>query len=57
MKHYLEPADRVLEEVHSSPTGLTAEDAAKRLANHGPNKLDDPPQKSLAQRFLEQFKM
>ena len=43
MKHYLESTDSVLAEVKSSATGLTADEAAKRLAENGQNKLDSPP--------------
>lgn len=56
MKHYLESTETVLEEVKSSPEGLTSEEAAKRLGEFGSNKLDDPPKPTLLARFLEQFK-
>ena len=56
MKHYLETTDAVLKEVQSTKQGLTAEEAQKRLAANGPNKLDEPPGKTLLQRFLAQFK-
>ena len=56
MKHYLETTDAVLKEVDSSASGLTAEEAAKRLAATGKNKLDEPPKPTLLARFIEQFK-
>ena len=56
MKHYLEPAEAVLKELQSTASGLTAAEAAQRLAANGPNKLDEPPQKTLLARFIEQFK-
>ena len=56
MKHYLESTETVLEEVKSSPEGLTSEEAAKRLGEFGSNKLDDPPKPTLLARFIEQFK-
>ncbi|MBR5371139.1 MAG: cation-translocating P-type ATPase [Oscillospiraceae bacterium] len=56
MKHYLESAEAVLSEVQSTKQGLTADEAKKRLAANGPNKLDEPPGKTLLQRFLAQFK-
>ena len=56
MKHYLEPAEAVLKELQSTANGLTAAEAAQRLAANGPNKLDEPPQKTLLARFIEQFK-
>lgn len=37
-------------------TGLTAEQAAKRLAEYGPNKLRKKKKKTNFQRFLDQFK-
>ena len=56
MKHYLETADAVLTELHTSEAGLTASEAADRLAKQGPNRLDDPPKPTLLARFLEQFR-
>ncbi|MCR4793601.1 MAG: cation-translocating P-type ATPase [Ruminococcus sp.] len=56
MKHYLESTDSVLKEVDSSASGLTAEEAKKRLETVGQNKLDEPPKPTLMARFIEQFK-
>ena len=56
MKHYLETTEAVLKEVNSSASGLTAEEAAKRLETIGKNKLDEPPKPTLLARFIEQFK-
>ncbi|MBQ8960256.1 MAG: cation-translocating P-type ATPase [Ruminococcus sp.] len=56
MKHYLETTEKVLEEVGSSASGLTSEEAAGRLEKFGPNKLDEPPKPTLLARFIEQFK-
>jgi len=56
MKHYLESTDSVLAEVKSSAQGLSADEAAKRLAENGQNKLDEPPKPTLLARFIEQFK-
>lgn len=56
MKHYLESTDAVLKEVESTSSGLTAEEAAKRLEKVGQNKLDEPPKPTLLARFIEQFK-
>ena len=56
MKHYLESTDSVLAEVKSSAQGLSADEAAKRLAENGHNKLDEPPKPTLLARFIEQFK-
>ena len=56
MKHYLETTESVLKEVESSASGLTAEEAAKRLEKVGQNKLDEAPKPTLLARFIEQFK-
>ena len=56
MKHYLVSAQEVLQEVHSTASGLTAKEAAERLAKNGENKLAEPPKQSLLSRFLGQFK-
>lgn len=56
MKHYLVSAEDVLQEVGSNKQGLSPEEAAARLQKNGPNKLEEPPKKSLFMRFLEQFK-
>ena len=56
MKHYLFSAEKVLEEVKSEKTGLSAEEAQKRLAEFGENKLDEAPKPTLLARFAEQFK-
>lgn len=56
MKHYLETTENVLKEVESSASGLTAEEAAKRLEKVGRNKLDEAPKPTLLARFIEQFK-
>ena len=39
MKEYLQSAEEVLSSVGSSESGLSASEAAKRLAENGPNKL------------------
>lgn len=56
MKHYLETAESVLNEVQSTKEGLAAEEAEARLAKYGENKLDESPKATLLARFLEQFK-
>ena len=56
MKHYLESIDAVLGEVKSSKTGLTAEEAKKRISEYGENKLKEAPKPTLLARFIEQFK-
>ena len=39
-----------------SQVGLTAAEAKKRLEENGPNRLKEKKKKTLAQRFLDQFK-
>ncbi len=39
----------------ADPDGLTAEEAARRLAAHGPNRLPTGPPPSAVRRFLAQF--
>ncbi|MBJ3776209.1 cation-transporting P-type ATPase [Acuticoccus mangrovi] len=41
--------------VDASASGLTSEEAARRRAIHGPNRLPAPPQRSAVLRFLAQF--
>ena len=52
MKAYLESCEDVLKAQSSSQDGLTAAEAEKRLAQVGPNKLQEGKKKSLLQRFL-----
>jgi magnesium-transporting ATPase (P-type) len=49
------PASRVLAEVDSAATGLTPELASARLAEHGPNRLPEPPRRGPLLRFLLHF--
>ena len=56
MKYYLESTDRVLEEVKSSPVGLSAQEATTRLEANGRNKLNEGEHATMLQRFLEQLK-
>ncbi len=55
MKFYCEKADAVLQELGTTADGLTQEEAARRLNEHGKNQLDAAPGKSLLRRFLEQL--
>ena len=56
MQYYLEPVERVLAEVDSGAGGLTAEQAAQRLAQDGRNKLDEAEKATLLQRFFAELK-
>ena len=44
--HALLAAD-ALQMLHSGPEGLSAEEAAQRLAAHGPNRLTPPKRRGL----------
>ena len=48
-------ADEALLRLESSATGLTTEDAQKRLAEHGPNAITEKRRRSLLAIVLEQF--
>ena len=53
---YRKDLDYRLESLKSSRQGLTSEEAAKRLAEHGPNELTDEDRESLLITFLKNFK-
>jgi len=55
MKHYLNDASEVIKEVGTTPDGLTAAEAEKRLAENGKNKLIEGKKESLLHRFLKQL--
>ena len=56
MKHYSSEKEEVLRELGSSQTtGLTAEEAQRRLLENGKNKLAVAKKKSIVRRFLEQL--
>jgi magnesium-transporting ATPase (P-type) len=47
--------DEVLEKLDSTPEGLSAEEAAKRLEAVGPNRLPEPPKEGAFKRFFKHF--
>ena len=56
MKEYLASTEDVLGELGSSEeAGLSADEAARRLAEVGPNKLDEEEKTPLWKRFFEQM--
>ncbi|MEA5151470.1 MAG: cation-translocating P-type ATPase [Oscillospiraceae bacterium] len=55
MKFYCEEKDEVLAQFETSPSGLTAEEAQRRLEEKGRNVLAAAPGKSIFRRFLEQL--
>ena len=56
MNEYTQSVEEILSETKSSAEGLSSAEAAKRLAEHGPNKLKEAQKPTLFQRFLEQLK-
>ena len=55
MKEYLSEVSDVLSQQNTAPEGLTAQEAAVRLASAGPNKLEEGKKVSLLQRFLKEL--
>ena len=54
---HLQPADEVARRLGVDPTqGLAAEEVAERRAAHGPNRLPQPPERSLLWRVVDQFR-
>ena len=49
------PPPEALAATRSAPAGLGADEAARRLAEHGPNRLTPPPKRGPLLRFLLQF--
>lgn len=56
MQEYLESVEQVFTDTKSSMLGLSSEEAAKRLAANGKNKLAEPPKESMIKRFFDQMK-
>ncbi len=52
MKHYLEEAQSVLNELKTNENGLTAAEAEKRLAENGKNKLKEAEKETLFKKFI-----
>ncbi len=55
MKYYLESSSEVFGEVKSTENGLTSEQARRRSAETGKNKLAEGKKTPLILRFLSQF--
>ena len=55
MKEYLKSSEEILREQNSTEHGITEEEAARRAAQYGKNKLIEAKQISLLQRFLKQL--
>ena len=55
MKYYCSEIDDVLKETKSSRDGLSSDEAEKRLAENGKNKLAEGKKDSLVKRFFKQM--
>ena len=55
MKYYLESAADVLKEKNSQENGLTEEEAKKRIAEFGENKLAEKEKESLIHKFFKEI--
>lgn len=52
---YSEEPDQVLQKLNTTRSGLSREEAARRLEQNGPNALTEGKKKSVLRVFLEQF--
>ena len=55
MRYYCEEKERVLNELGSSESGLSEQEAQARLERNGKNRLEAAKGKSLFRRFMEQL--
>ena len=55
MKHYCEEVESVVKHVQSTLEGLSTQEAEKRLAANGKNKLAEAKKDSLLKRFISQL--
>ncbi len=55
MKPYLESVKAVLESLHATSDGLSTQDAERRAAEHGLNRLPEGKKVSLFSRFMKQL--
>ena len=55
MDYHLKSCDETFQSLQSSKEGLSSSEAAKRLEQYGPNKLNEAKKKSLVKRFFEQL--
>jgi len=54
-RYHAMPALDALDALAARPRGLSAEEAKRRLAEHGPNRLPEPPKRNPVLRFLSHF--
>ncbi|MBR3850264.1 MAG: HAD-IC family P-type ATPase, partial [Oscillospiraceae bacterium] len=55
-KFYNQSTEEVLKDLNTTAEGLNTQEAQKRLAQYGPNKLKEAEKPSLLQRFFNQLK-
>ena len=53
MKYYLKSSEEVLQELHTSPQGLSSQEAAARLEKNGKNRLKEEEKRSGFRKFLD----
>ena len=53
MEYYLQSSEKVLEELHSSAQGLSAQESAERLRKNGKNRLAEEEKRSFWRKFLD----
>jgi Ca2+-transporting ATPase len=56
MNWHQKDVEEIFEELHSSQTGLSADEARKRLDEHGPNVIREEKKKGPFLMFLDQFR-
>ena len=54
-RYHAQPAGDALDTLDTTPAGLSTEEATRRLSEHGPNRLPEPPKRSPVLRFLAHF--
>ena len=55
-KEYTQTKEQVLEGLRTDRQGLSAQEAEKRLREHGENRLKEAEKLTLLQRFVQQLK-
>ena len=55
-KEYTQTKEQVLEGLRTDRQGLSAQEAEKRLQEHGENRLKEAEKLTLFQRFVQQLK-
>ncbi len=56
MKWHKQEIDKVMEDLGSSPKGISADEAKKRLQEYGPNLLKERKKRTSFMMFLDQFR-